>query len=82
MEKLALLFQIAWILDRFMLYQLYMRIRAFKYVSPFILYWLAYWSFTAHGYITFFPLVWSYTFIPLLELLVTPDPVNMSSTEE
>jgi len=59
-----------------------MRIRAFKYASPLVLYWLAYWSFTAHGFITFFPLLWSYTFIPLLELLLTPDTVNMSSTQE
>jgi alkane 1-monooxygenase len=59
-----------------------MNIRAFKYLSPFIVFALAYISFTSKGWLTFLPVIWSYVLIPLTELLIKPDTSNLSDVEE
>lgn len=59
-----------------------MRIRAFKYLSPFIIYAGALYAFTAHGWVVWLPLVYAWVIIPLLELFLKPDPKNMDAAEE
>lgn len=59
-----------------------MKIKAFKYLSPFIIYVGALTSFQLTGWIIWLPLIYAWIFIPLLELMIRPDPSNMSEAEE
>jgi alkane 1-monooxygenase len=59
-----------------------MSIRAFKYLSPFLAFAFAYIAFTSRGWLTFLPVIWSYTIIPLSELLIKPDETNLDAVEE
>jgi alkane 1-monooxygenase len=59
-----------------------MKIRAYKYLSPFIIYVGAWHSFSVTGWQVWMPLAWAWCFIPLIELLVKPSPVNMTAAEE
>jgi len=59
-----------------------MSIRAYKYVSPLIIYIGAWRSFNVTGWQIWLPLIWAWIFIPLIELLLKPSPVNMSAAEE
>jgi alkane 1-monooxygenase len=59
-----------------------MRIRAFKYLSPFIVFAFAYISFTSKGWLTFLPVIWGYIIIPLSELLIKPNETNLDAVEE
>ena len=59
-----------------------MSIRAYKYVSPLIIYIGAWHSFNVTGWQIWLPLIWAWIFIPLIELLLKPSPVNMSAAEE
>ncbi len=59
-----------------------MRLRAFKYASPLVLFYLAWLSFSGKGWITFLPAIWSYTIIPFAELFIQPHPANLKQTEE
>lgn len=59
-----------------------MKIRAYKYLSPFIIYIGAWHSFSVTGWQIWLPLAWAWCFIPLIELLVKPSPVNMTAAEE
>ena len=59
-----------------------MSIRAFKYLSPLIIYWGAFWSFTTTGWQVWLPLVWAWIIIPLAELMIKPVASNMSAVEE
>jgi alkane 1-monooxygenase len=59
-----------------------MKIRAYKYLSPFIIYIGAWHSFSVTGWQVWMPLAWAWCFIPLIELLVKPSPVNMTAAEE
>jgi alkane 1-monooxygenase len=59
-----------------------MEVRAFKYASPFIVFILAYFSFTNVGWITFVPVIWAYIFIPVIELLIKPNEANLGEAEE
>jgi len=59
-----------------------MTIRAFKYVSPFIVYIGALNSFSVTGWQVWLPLVYAWIIIPLSELLLKPNPVNMNAAEE
>jgi alkane 1-monooxygenase len=59
-----------------------MRLRAFKYASPFIVFVLAWSSFYGHGIYTFIPVFWSYIFVPVLELLLKPNQQNLEYAEE
>lgn len=59
-----------------------MGIRAVKYLSPFLIYLGAIYSFTSHGIICFAPLIYSWIIIPFLELFLQPDQENLSEVEE
>lgn len=59
-----------------------MSIRAFKYLSPLIIYIGAFRSFSVTGWEVWMPLVWAWVIIPLTELLVKPVPANMSGAQE
>jgi alkane 1-monooxygenase len=59
-----------------------MRIRIFKYLTPAILYIGAFNSFTVTGWQIWIPLMIAWVFIPLMELIIKPDPENMSVAEE
>lgn len=57
-------------------------IRPFKYLSPFIIYAGALHSFTTTGWQIWLPLAWAWVIVPLAELLLPPDPRNLSKTGE
>ena len=59
-----------------------MNIRAFKYLSPLIIYLGAFWSFSTTGWQVWLPIVWAWIIIPLAELLIKPVPSNMRAAEE
>jgi alkane 1-monooxygenase len=59
-----------------------MRVRACKYLSPFIVFAFAYISFTRKGWLTFLPVIWGYIIIPLSELLIKPIETNLDAVEE
>lgn len=58
-----------------------MNIKAFKYLSPIIIYTLAYLAFTNTGIITWSPMLYAWILIPLTELFITPDVKNMDAAE-
>jgi len=53
-----------------------------KYLSAFILAATAFVSFTSYGIWTYLPLLFSFGFIPLVELLFNPDAKNLSEEEK
>jgi alkane 1-monooxygenase len=57
-------------------------VKAFKYLTPFVLYLLAYLSFTGTGIICWLPLLYIFFVIPSFELLIKPDAKNLEATEE
>lgn len=59
-----------------------MTVRAFKYLSPCIIYYGAITSFLSQGWIIWMPLIYAWVIIPLLELFIKPDPSNLSEAEE
>ena len=59
-----------------------MKIKAIKYLTPVILYLLAYLSFTKSGWLTWSPMIFAWILIPLLELFIPPDESNMNAAEE
>ncbi len=59
-----------------------MRIRAFKYLSPLIIYVGAMRSFTVTGWEVWIPLIYSWVIIPVTELLLRPDASNLDTAEE
>lgn len=59
-----------------------MSVRVFKYLSPCLLYTGAIIAFSAQGFAVWLPLVYTWFFIPLLELAVRPDASNLSQAEE
>ena len=59
-----------------------MPIRAIKYLSPLLMFVLAWFAFTGKGWVCFAPVLYAYVFIPLLELFIQPDSKNMSAAEE
>jgi alkane 1-monooxygenase len=59
-----------------------MSIRAFKYLSPLVIYIGAYRSFSVTGFEVWLPLVWAWIIIPLAELFIKPVPANMNTAEE
>ncbi|MBU6159163.1 MAG: alkane 1-monooxygenase [Bacteroidetes bacterium] len=56
--------------------------RWYKYLSPFVVFVLAYFAFTMKGWLTFLPAIYGFVFIPLLELWMRPDEKNFSAAEE
>jgi alkane 1-monooxygenase len=59
-----------------------MRVRAFKYASPFIVYIGAFRAFSVTGWQIWLPLIYAWIIIPLSELLLKPDSRNMDAAEE
>lgn len=59
-----------------------MSFRAFKYLSPIIIYAGSLQSFVGHGLIIWFPLIYSWIMIPVAELFLKPDSRNMNAAEE
>ncbi len=59
-----------------------MRFRAFKYLSPFIIYIGSYRAFIVTGWEVWMPLLYAWVVIPALELFIKPDPKNLNETEE
>jgi alkane 1-monooxygenase len=59
-----------------------MHIRIFKYFSPITIYFLAYFSFTGTGWLTWLPMMYAWVIIPLVELLIKPDEKNMNAAQE
>ncbi|MBK8611363.1 MAG: alkane 1-monooxygenase [Chitinophagaceae bacterium] len=59
-----------------------MQIRAYKYLSPLIIYVLAALAFTGNGWITFSPLLYAWVLMPLAELFIKPDNKNLGAAEE
>lgn len=59
-----------------------MQVRAFKYFIPFIFFAGAIRSFNSSGWIVWIPMIIAWVVIPVLELLLKPNPANMSGAEE
>ena len=59
-----------------------MRVRAFKYASPFLIYAGALQGFFSQGWVVWIPLVYAWMIIPLLELFIKANEGNMSEAEE
>lgn len=59
-----------------------MQIRAFKYLSPLVVYTLAWLAFTYTGWLTWSPIFYAWILLPLLELFIPPDEKNMNAAEE
>ena len=59
-----------------------MNVRAFKYLSPLIIYIGAFHSFSVTGWQIWLPLIWAWVLIPLAELFIKPIPANLGAAEE
>ena len=59
-----------------------MQLRAFKYLSPSIIYILAWMAFTGKGWITWSPMMYAWVLMPLAELFISPDKTNLDAAEE
>jgi alkane 1-monooxygenase len=59
-----------------------MQVRAFKYLVPFVFFAGAILSFHSRGWQVWIPMIIAWILIPLLELLLKPDPANLSAAEE
>jgi alkane 1-monooxygenase len=59
-----------------------MPVRAFKYLSPCLLYFGAIIALLTQGFGVWLPLLYAWFLIPLLELFIRPDATNLSEAEE
>ncbi len=59
-----------------------MSIRAFKYLSPLVIYIGSYRSFSVTGWEIWMPLMWAWVIIPLAELFIKPVAANLGAAEE
>lgn len=59
-----------------------MNIRAFKYLSPFVIYLGAFRAFTTTGWQVWLPLLYVWVIVPLIELFLKPDNSNLDKAEE
>jgi alkane 1-monooxygenase len=59
-----------------------MNLRIFKYLSPFLLYCGAFFSFMGSGFIIWLPLIYAWFIVPLLELFIKAKEHNLSAAEE
>ncbi len=59
-----------------------MSFRALKYALPLIIFVGAYRSFTVTGWEVWMPLIYAWIFIPSLELLMRPNPANLTDEQE
>ncbi len=56
--------------------------RSIKYLTPFLLFFLGYLSFTKTGLIVWLPLIYSFGLIPFIELFISPDTKNLEKAAE
>jgi len=61
---------------------MYTSIKAFKYVTPFILYVLTILAFKGEGLICYAPLLYTFFAIPFVELFIKASPANLDEVEE
>ncbi len=59
-----------------------MRINAFKFLSPLVVYALAWFSFTGTGLLTWLPMFYAWALMPVTELFLKPDKKNLDTAEE
>ncbi len=59
-----------------------MRTRAFKYLSPVLVYVMAWIAFSERGWLTWAPMIYAWILLPLLELFIKPDERNLEEAEE
>jgi alkane 1-monooxygenase len=59
-----------------------MSLRAFKYISPFIIYIGSFRAFMITGWEVWMPMIYAWLVIPLLELCLKPNSRNLTETEE
>ncbi|MBI1343232.1 MAG: alkane 1-monooxygenase [Terrimonas sp.] len=59
-----------------------MKWRAFKYLSPFIIYAGAFYSFHTRGWMIWLPMIYAWIIIPFVELFIRPNPANLDEAEE
>src|SRR5688572_32760453 len=59
-----------------------MSTRIFKYFSPFLIYYGSLAAFLSTGFVVWLPIVYSWIVIPLCELFIRADEMNMSEAEE
>ena len=59
-----------------------MPVGAFKYLSPLIIYVLAWLSFTSIGWLAWGPMLYAWVLMPVAELFISPDKKNLSAAEE
>jgi alkane 1-monooxygenase len=57
------------------------QVRAFKYLSPLIIYVLVWLAFTGNGWITWTPVMYAWVLMPILELFIKPDEKNLGAAE-
>ena len=61
---------------------MYTSIKAFKYITPFILYVLSLLAFQGEGLICYTPLLYTFFAIPFLELFIKASAANLDEVEE
>jgi alkane 1-monooxygenase len=59
-----------------------MNIKAYKYLSPLVIFALAWLAFTQSGWFTWSPMLYAWVLLPLAELFISADSKNMSAAEE
>ncbi len=59
-----------------------MKVKALKYLSPTIVYVLAWLAFSQHGWLTWSPMLYAWIILPLMELFIQPNAKNMNVAEE
>lgn len=59
-----------------------MKIRAFKYFSPVIVYVLSILAFGGRGIVCWLPMLYAWVILPLAELFIKPDAGNLDAAEE
>ena len=59
-----------------------MNIKIAKYLSPLLVYVLAFISFSSTGFPCWYALIYAWIFIPLVELFIKQDETNMQQAEE
>ena len=59
-----------------------MHTRAFKYVTPLLVYILALLAFAGKGWLTWSPMLFAWVLMPAIELFIKPDEHNLTEAEE
>ena len=59
-----------------------MQLRVYKYLSPLIIYILAWLAFTSTGWLTWSPMLYAWVLMPLAEFFIKADEKNLDAAEE